>query len=772
MMKMEARSLRGRADVICWSVCALVFGFVLAGASVKLQRSKLDVAALRPIDNGPGIAGSGFALNSVYPTVEEARVRGGIQFYGSWMGSDASTGSAHSGWYDIRPNTYIFVSGYPNHVGLNLSLETLDGSALTKTLPLRITPDPAEHWRLMKLPLDAVKTSGKFRISAMDQATTSGGWVGFSTPFTSPKMSASHYGKQLLLVLLTAAAALLVFLAPGLLLRASHFRRKGRLLSFIWVPVPGFTGAVCLGLLDWIRPSSHLISIIAIALVAIWAAYALSRTPVAHFTSRVERKALFTVLLLIAIAVAKSVYSLGPAGELYGNTISRTLEVGDRSDSRVPYHVVQLIALRERPDGALAAALFRPWNFSSRGPLAGLAASPIVLASPVKVPAAFPDREWMIFDPEGFMAYRIAMIVMAASCLLMVFGLSARLLPEEWALFAFLVTVGAPFVIHEIYFTWPKLEAASFVLLAVYLLLNRRWFTAGVATGIGYLCHPSALLFVPALVALEAFQNRVFARAFWARGASMIAGLAIPIALWRVVNRSQFDQGGFLSYFLQADRRNPTFRNWLEVRADSLLNTLVPLNLFLFHSSHPAINVVHGRSPAIVNFFFQDWTGLPFGIGIVFFICFLRLAYVAFKKFTWPTVWLYVMPFLLFTVYWGAASTGMLREGLHTWVLALLIGVVIVLERFRASEQKIFQLMSWALLFRGVEIILMLLGPTIWTRREWMQQAYAGSDSIALAVMVGGAICLSITSFQQCEFLRRSIDLETPERAAAEVAGA
>ncbi len=678
----------------------------------------------------------------------------------------------HSAWYDIRHDTYIYVAGYPNHAGLDLSLETRGPSETINKLPLPIAPDPAEHWQLLKLPFDQAHGPTKFRIVAVDHATTSGGWVGFSTPFTSPEMSPPHHAKQLLLVLLTTAGAILVFLAPGLLLRAYYLRRTGRWLPFIWIPVPGFLCAAALGLLDWITPSSHLLSIAVIGLLAISAAYALSKTPVSRFTEPAERRALFTVLLLVAIAVAKSIYSLGPPGELYGNTISRTLEVGDRSDSRVPYHVVQLIALRERPHRALATALFRPWNFSSRGPLAALAASPIVLASPARVPAVFPDREWMIFDPEGFMAYRIAMIVLAASCLLMVFGLSARLLSAEWALFAFLVTVGAPFVIHEIYFTWPKLEAASFVLLAAYLLLERRRFAAGLATGLGYLCHPSALLFVPALIALEVLQNPGRKRLSLAGTASMLAGLAIPVALWRLVNRRQFDQEGFLSYFLQADRRNPTLRNWLAVRADSFLNTLVPLNLFLFHRTHPAINAVGGRSPAVVSFFFQDWTGLPFGIGILFFFCFLRLAYVAFKKFTWPTVWLYVMPFLLFTVYWGAASTGMLREGLHTWVLALLIGVVAVLERSRASEQKIFRVMSWALLFRSVEILLMLLLPTVWTRREWVQHDYLASDSIALSAMFIGAAWLAAITFRQCEFLRKSAGPKTSEFATPRAIGA
>ena len=45
----------------------------------------------------------------------------------------------------------------------------------------------------------------------------------------------------------------------------------------------------------------------------------------------------------LAAALGRTLWSLGPPGELYGGTISRTLEVGDRSDSRISYHVVSLI---------------------------------------------------------------------------------------------------------------------------------------------------------------------------------------------------------------------------------------------------------------------------------------------------------------------------------------------------------------------------------------------------------------------------------------------
>jgi len=42
------------------------------------------------------------------------------------------------------------------------------------------------------------------------------------------------------------------------------------------------------------------------------------------------------------------------------------------------------------------------------------------------------------------------------------------------------------------------------------------------------------------------------------------------------------------------------------------------------------------------------------------------------RRFTTPFIVLVVLPFVLFMVFWGAPNTGLLREGLHAWVLVTL----------------------------------------------------------------------------------------------------
>jgi len=761
--------LRNRrwADLVCLSLCTLSLAFLLFVNVRPPKRDQLEVTALKAADGrSDNISGSGFFRGAVYPETLTPPTHGAIQFYGSWIGSDQSVGSAQSVWYDTKPNTYICIAGYPSHAGIELRLETTDGSLPANSSRLVLKPDPGLTWQLLELPFQSVSPSTKFRLVAVDQSREWRGWVAFSTPFVLSSKELPYVSYQLLLVFLAASAAITMFLSPGLLLRDLYLRWSNKLLPFIWIPVPGLLGASILGLLSWAGPSwasGTLISTLGLGSLFFYSIYSLLRTSIHALTSRAERKALLVIVLLTAVATAKSIYSVSPAGELYEGTISRTLEVGDRSDSRISFHVVQLVALRERPRHAVATRLFGPWDFSSRGPLVGLAASPFVLASHARVPASLPDQPWMVFDPEGFMAYRIAMIAVATSCLLIVFGLSVYLMPEEWALMAFLVTVTAPFVIHEVYFTWPKLESASFVLLAVYLILRSRWFGAGLALGVGYFCHASALLTVPALLGLIPLSKTLASEklslprklSIWAsRAGIFLFGVAMWIVLWRLVNRHHFDQAGFLDYIRQADQKSPTITNWLQSRLDSLLNTLVPLNVLLFHGTHSGINSIYDPSPLIVRFFFQCWTGLPFGIGIVYYFCLLRLGALALKKVRWLTSLLCVLPLAIFTVYWGPVSTGMLREGLHAWFLGVSIGSVLVLRTFAAADQFLFRFVSWALLFRGIEILSMLLLPAIWSQHKWVQHSFVLSDLVALSVIFVGTAWLVTLSFLQSQSLR------------------
>jgi hypothetical protein len=75
--------------------------------------------------------------------------------------------------------------------------------------------------------------------------------------------------------------------------------------------------------------------------------------------------------LALGIAIGRSLWSLSPPGELYGGTIYRTLEASDRPDSRISYHVVELVANGNSPFGRVAQSYFFPIPSRAAGPFRG-----------------------------------------------------------------------------------------------------------------------------------------------------------------------------------------------------------------------------------------------------------------------------------------------------------------------------------------------------------------------------------------------------------------
>jgi hypothetical protein len=765
------------ADNVAIAFCIAAIAFLACGNLVHIDRVCPELFSLSPLDgHALPTSGTGFATDAVYPTTALPCVRGNLKFYGSWLRSNTPTGSVHTMWYRAVPQFYTFVAGYPKHPNNQLVAEVETARSGVVRVPVSKYGEPGESWWLKKVSLRKVQQAVKFRLVAIDGSTAF--WLGFSQPFLISNDDNLLLLKQLLLVILATAASIVVFIFPGLVLRENLLRRWGRDLPFILIPVPGVLILALVALISWIGPHQlgpALISRAGLWGLVLYVTYRLIREPVSRFASGTEICVLLVAIVLSAIAVAKATYSVGPTGELFQDEISRTLEVGNRSDSVMSFKVVQLVAFQSRPFSPFAKRIYEIWNFSHRGPINGLAATPVVLASPVRVPTEIRTQSWSPFDSEGFSAYRIAMIVMASSSLLAVFGLATLFLSDEWAFFAFLVTITTPFVVHELYFTWPKLPSSLFVLLAAYLVLRSRYFLGGLSLGVGYLCHPSALVWFPCLAGVLVLapypagssaisrSRRIYQ---WSlRTFSVLAGVAVCVLLWKRVNGKHFAQLGFSSYVFHAGPYPPTPLNWLRSRFESLCNTLIPLSLFIFDRSDPFVNSVEGPSPRVVQFFFQYWDTLPFGVGIAFF-CFglIRLICVAFWKARAWLLLVFVVPFALFTVYWGATISGMLRENLHAWFLGFMIFVVVIWKKYLRHNNRFWRICKWALLFRGLEILLMLLLPSISSQHMLLRSEFAPTDILALLTMVGGTTWLAMYTFR---FAQR---LSTAEQRGARVA--
>ncbi|MBV9763482.1 MAG: hypothetical protein JOZ48_01445 [Acidobacteriaceae bacterium] len=754
------------SDRVALAFCAAAVLFLLAGGAVQIRRPVLGISCLKPLDaHQPPIQGTGFAPNAVYTSTPAPPHRGDVSFYGSWLRSDASTGSAYSRWYPAVPRFALYISGYLNTPGNRLCIEYVTASSGVKSL--RIPPElaPGEAWWVREIELPQAEKPLRFVIHAIDGSSTKQGWLGFSDPFLIQNIDNLQTAKQILMIFVVTAGAFVSFLSPGLLLRQRY-----RTLSFLWIPLPGILILALLGLLAWFGPERikpRWICRSGLAILLLFACYALARVPLTTFTSALERRVLAIVVLVGLLGVIKSTYSLGPAGELYAGRISRTLEPGGRADSRISFHGVQLVALRASPHGGFAHEFYYPWSYSSRGPIASLAVAPIVLSSPVQVNGFMPDAPWQLFDPQGFAAYRISMIVLASCALITVFGLAAYVLPGNWPLLAFLATVSAPFVIHEVYFTWPKLLSAAFVLIGAYLVLRSFYFWAGFVVGLGYLVHPSALLWLPALAAMAFLFGSPSTLWISARRiATLSLGTFVWILLWLLLNRGSFAQNYFLSYVTMTASTKLTLSNWLHSRMDSALNTLIPMNLFLFHRDSLETTSIYQSSSPLIRFFFQYWNTLPFGVGIGFFFGYLlRAFWLGLVKKTIYVSLIFVVPFVIFLVYWGMSSGGLTREGLHAWVIGLIFTTVLIWQLFPSNSQAFWRFCNWTLLFRGVENVLLLLLPTVFSNNMLVQKQFEISDIFCLAAMPAIVGFLAYYTFFIAEGVRKQTPLSNGDRS-------
>lgn len=549
---------------------------------------------------------------------------------------------------------------------------------------------------------------------------------------------------DLIRVLATTALAITLLLGPGLILRS-----RGRALRLAFLPLPGLallalTAAVAWPAAGAIEPRLACFVILGPVLgLMLWALVRLG--PEQELLDREERRVLLIVSLALGVAIGRSLWSLGPEGELFEGSISHTIVPEGRPDSRISYFIPQLVNTGSDPYSTGSNALFAPYNFSSRGPLPGLATTPIVLMSGGSPELAPPEQPWLPFDPQGFMAFRLAMVTFSCTVLLSLWELVRTLGSRRAARFAMLLGIGTPFLFADLWFTWPKLLAASFVLLGAILLFERKPFRGGLSVGVGYLTHPSALIGLAALVPLALWP---VTGANWRRprllpAILVVLGAGAFLLFWRLVNGDHYMQESFFEYVYMAyPDAHPPLGEWLWFRANSLADTYVPLYLPVFQGDDISINAFGGGSPAVVHFFFQPWTSLPFAFAIVFLPMLLSSLWKAFRRWTWPVTAAILIPAAAFTVYWGASRSGMLREGMQSWVMAVL--AVVALQQAAAGFPWLRSKLCRAILsLRGLEVLALAVGATVGTRGlSVLRGGFALVDAAAIAVVVACSLAI------------------------------
>src|SRR4029077_17177081 len=228
-------------------------------------------------------------------------------------------------------------------------------------------------------------------------------------PSSSAAPNTSREVQDLFRIVCTTALVIVMPLGPGLLWSALTGRRIG--LGF--VPLPGFAILAVAGGLVWVlvgplgqQAAAFLVLGPGLGLM-LGALLSLDE----DLLTGEERRTLLIVGLPLGIAIARSVWSYGPAGEFFEAQVSRSLNPEPRSDSRTSYLVAMLVATGQRPYHVAGGVnFFAPYNFSARGPLPGLMSAPLMLLEGAKTRLYGYEAPWMPFADQGFMVYRIAMM--------------------------------------------------------------------------------------------------------------------------------------------------------------------------------------------------------------------------------------------------------------------------------------------------------------------------------------------------------------------------
>lgn len=670
--------LAGLALVLGWSRDAL---FDLLPAARELPR--LDGRTGQPWitgDFGPQILPRG-------------QLPRGIQHVSTWVGSDAFMGRAETAWFKANRRTvYVAVAGYPARPGRTLVAEFRDAAgAVVARVDFRASgdPDPREEWALWEIRRPAAAVA--VRLVAADRAPGFAGWFAFSHPFRAPppELSAAY---QLLQLAATAALALVLLWGPGLLACPAAASAPTRLLGFLGLGplLLALGGAVVWTAGPLVPPRVSATVLVAalwlaVGLLARRHAFVLPVTPVAA-------RVLAVAALVVLAAVAKAGVSRGPAGELFRGTISRNFALSDRIDSRFNFYAVQAAAHGWAPASPRVEKFYYPWTFFSRGPLAGLAAVPVVLATGGQPPADFPDQRWSPFDPTGFAAYRVTLVTLAGSIVVAFFLLLLPFAGERWAALGAGLLALTPFGFHEILFTWPKWIATAWLLAAFALVHARRPLAAGLALGTGFLFHPLVLLWSPLLAAWAC--GRAWPEgpvAALRRTAVLTAATAVLVLPWMALGAwmphlpdTPFaGQGNFTRYWFLADSHHATAATWLHTRWLNFANTFVPLHLFADTASfhHFRFSSTYELSGPLERSSFLPWNSLPFGLGLALWVLSAVALWRAGRIQRAATLLFVAAPAVLLVAYWGGDPLGLLRECGHPLFAAVLALVVLAAAR-------------------------------------------------------------------------------------------
>lgn len=659
-------------------------------------------------------------------------------------------------WYAGGRNVAIIGSVAERDPPARFVVETVGRDGRRGSRPVRL---PIAGSAQQEIPLQ-VANAARFRVVArINNPGTN--WVLFTAPFhptTQTNARLADVGRTVL----TAVAVIALLIVPGFAWSALR-RRRARLVT---VALPGLLGLSLIGAVGWIvggvsGTRGTLGDPRVLIPVLVWAFLALVLIVLLVRPVPQPPRGVWAVLgiyaVLVLVVAGRGMWAPGPPHELSGGGLVRTMEVGSRNDSRIPFSGALTALAGASPTDTRTMEHYGAggWTIGDRGAMAPIYAATIVASAGGEHVERLPSLAWQPIDPVGYFAYRIGMGAANLLVVPVLAGLAGALRGRRAAVMAAALAGVTPFLVHEGFFSWPKLLAAMWVLVAGYWALRGKALLTAACLMAGYLTHPLALIWGPAagLLWMVGVYRQEGEHTAWSvvglgkiflRAVALVLVSFTSVAAWSSATAAGRKQSFFVNYFGEVNLHPVhSVHAWLTGRGTSLANTLIPAWLATHHSGDPEMNAWHptARSPTAIHWLLQVWTTLPFGFGLAAIPLLLWTLVVLARRWPWAFLITVLLPFLLFSGYWGGATTGMMREGLHPLVATLLILCAVCACRSRFGQ--------WLALFAALDVVWVLgtlIGPVLYTHQKLVTPGFEVTDKAALALMLGGVGVLTLAA--------------------------
>lgn len=180
------------------------------------------------------------------------------------------------------------------------------------------------------------------------------------------------------------------------------------------------------------------------------------------------------------------------------------------NDNYIPYRQAQFFINRLDPT---KSPFLAEWDvgFFERTPLMGAVSANYFNLFHDKVPTGIIWRSTTQDPNHTYLQFQILASILNMLFLIPAYFLLGRLFGRKTAIIASLFLVTSQYFLYDAVFTWPKSLVAFFVLLTWWLLLERKKsyvIMAGMISGVAYLTHDLAVLYIGASIIFLLYQKR------------------------------------------------------------------------------------------------------------------------------------------------------------------------------------------------------------------------------------------------------------------------